>query len=145
MLNNRQKNIDTFKTGICPYIDGFQIKEESEEELVEELEEKELEKIKDDSKTFIEYTEKKSKGIWFVYDLFKDCFNFLVPSALEKKLYETKNKNKSNELVEEIKNRWSNLEGEIKKMPEDEKETEKPYKILKIVEDVLDFDLKIRK
>ena len=30
-------------------------------------------------------------------------------------------------------------------MPEDEKETEKPYKILKIVEDVLDFDLKIRK
>ena len=103
LLNNRQEVIDTFKTGICPYIDGFQIKEESEEELVQELEEKELEKIKDDSKKFIEYTEKKSKGI--NYDLFKDYFNFLVPSALEKKLYETKNKNKNNELVEEIKNR----------------------------------------
>ena len=47
--------------------------------------------------------------------MFKDYFNFLVPSALAKKLYETKNKNKNNELVEEIKNRWSNLKDEIKK------------------------------
>ena len=102
-----------------------------------------MEKIKDDFKKFIEYIEKKSKGI--NYDLFKDYFSFLVPSSLVKKLYETKNKNKNNELVEEIKNRWSNWKGEINKIPEDEKETEKPYKILKIVEDVLDFDLKIRK
>ena len=29
LLNNRQ---DTFKTGIFPYIDGFQIKEENESE-----------------------------------------------------------------------------------------------------------------
>ena len=32
MLNNRQEVIDAFKTGIFPYADGFQIKEESEEE-----------------------------------------------------------------------------------------------------------------
>ena len=32
MLNNRQEVINAFKTGIFPYIDGFQIKEESEEE-----------------------------------------------------------------------------------------------------------------
>ena len=31
LLNNRQEVIYTFKTGIFPYIDGFQIKEESEE------------------------------------------------------------------------------------------------------------------
>ena len=102
-----------------------------------------MEKIKDDFKKFIEYIEKKSKGI--NYDLFKDYFSFLVPSSLVKKLYETKNKNKNNELVEEIKNRWNNLKDEIKKMSEDEKEIEQPDKILKIVEEVLDFNKKIRK
>ena len=53
----------------------------------------------------------------------------------QKKLYERKN-NKNNELVKEIKNRLSNLKDEIKKMSEDEKETETPVKILKIVEEV---------
>ena len=112
LLNNRQEVIDAFKTGIFPYIDGFQIKEESEEES----EEKKLDKIKDDFNKFIEYIENESKGI--NYGLFKDYFNFLIPSALAKKLYETKNKNKNNELVKEIKNRWSNLKDEIKKMSE---------------------------
>ena len=32
LLNNTQEVIDAFKTGIIPYIDGFPIKEESEEE-----------------------------------------------------------------------------------------------------------------
>ena len=32
MLNNRQEVINAFKTSIFPYIDGFQIKEESKEE-----------------------------------------------------------------------------------------------------------------
>ena len=35
LLNNRQEVIDAFKTGIFPYIDGFQIKEESEEQSEE--------------------------------------------------------------------------------------------------------------
>ena len=72
--------------------------------------------------------------------MFQDYFDSVVPSALAKKLYETKNKNKNNELVEEIKNRWSNLKDEIKKMSEDEKETEQPAKILKIVEEILEFN-----
>ena len=55
---------------------------------------------------------------------------------------ETKNKNKNNELVELIKVRWSNLKDEIEKMSEDEKEIEKPDKILKIVEEILDFNNK---
>ena len=87
LLNNRREVIDAFKTGIFPYIDGFQIKEEDKSE--------------DGFKKFIEYIENESKGI--NYDLFKDYFNFIVPSALVKKLYETKNKNKNNKLVEEIK------------------------------------------
>ena len=94
MLNNRQEVIVTFKGGIFSYIDGFQMKEESEEES---------EKIKDDFKKFIKYIENESKGI--NCNLFKNCFNFVVPSPLAKKIYKTKNKNKNNELVKEIKNR----------------------------------------
>ena len=41
--------------------------------------------------------------------------NFLVPSAFAKKLYETKNKKKNDKLVEEIKNRQSNLKDEVEK------------------------------
>ena len=77
--------------------------------------------------------------------MFKNYFNLLVPSALAEKLYDTKNKNKNNELLIEIKNRWRNLKDEIKKMSEDEKEIEQPDKILEIVEKVLDFNKKIRK
>ena len=40
----------------------------------------------------------------------------------QKKLYETKDKKKNNELAELIKNRCSDLKDDIKKMSEDEKE-----------------------
>ena len=43
-----------------------------------------------------------------------------------------KNKKKNNELVEKIKNGWSNLKDEIKKMSEDEIKTEELDKIEKI-------------
>ena len=76
--------------------------------------------------------------------MFKNYFNFVAPSALAKNLYETKNKNKNSELVEAIKSRWNNLKDEIKKMSADEKEIEQPDKILKIVEEVLDFNKKIK-
>ena len=147
LLNNRQEAIDAFKTGIFSYMDGFQIKEESEEESEEELEEeseeKKLEQIKDEFKKCIKYIEEKSEDV--NYDLFRDYFNFSVPSALAKKLYETKNKNKGNELVEAIKSRRSDLKDKIKKMSGYEKKIEQPDKILKIVEEVLDFDKKLRK
>ena len=89
MLNNRQEVINTFKTGVFPYIDGFQIKEESEEEL---------EESKDDVKKFIKYIENESNEI--NYYLFKHYFNFVVPSVFAKQLYETKHKNKNKKLVE---------------------------------------------
>ena len=57
-------------------------KEESEEETREQSEENKLEKIKDDYKNFVKYIEDESVGI--NYDLFKDYFNFLVPTALTK-------------------------------------------------------------
>ena len=64
-------------------------------------------------------------------------FNFAVPSALVKQLFETKNRKKNNGLVNVIK---SDLKDEIKKMSQDEKEIEKPDKILKFFEKILDFD-----
>ena len=44
LLNTRQEVIDAFKTGIFPYVDGFQTKEESEEESEEESAEEEFKK-----------------------------------------------------------------------------------------------------
>ena len=59
-------------------------------------------------------------------------------------LYQTKNENKNNELVELIKVRWNNLKDEIEKMSGDEKNPEKPDKILTIVKEILDFNKRIR-
>ena len=129
LLNNRQYIIDAFKTGIFPYKES-QIKEESKEESEEqsekeseeesEAESEELEeKMKGYFKKFIEYIDKESKDK--NHDLFKEQFDFVVPSALAKKLYETKDKKKNNNLAKLIKNRWSDLKDEIEKMSKDEK------------------------
>ena len=125
MFDARQKFIVFFLKGIFPCKGNVfkRKKEESEEKSEEESEKNRLEKIIDDYKKFIEYIENESNGI--NCDLFRDYFDLVVPSALAKKLFETKNKNKNNELVELIKVRWSNLKDEIKKMSKDEIENEK--------------------
>ena len=64
---------------------------------------------------------------------------------MAKKLYELKNKKENDKLVNVIKSGLSDLKNKIKKMSEDEKEIEKPDKILKIVKEILDFNKKIRK
>ena len=74
--------------------------------------------------------------------MFKDYLSFSVPTALPKKLFETKNKKENNELVKLIRVRWSNLKDEIEKISEEEIEIEKPDKILKIVEKILNFNKK---
>ena len=55
---------------------------------------------------------------------------------MAKKFYETKDKNKNN---------LHDLKDEIKKMSEDEKKIEQPDKMLKIVEEILNFNKKIKK
>ena len=64
---------------------------------------------------------------------------------MAKKLYETKDAKENNELVEEIKNRWSNLKDETKKMSEKEIENEKPNQTLETVNKILDFNKEIQK
>ena len=53
--------------------------------------------------------------------IYSEYFSFPVSSALATRLYDIKNKNKNNNPVKVIKNRWSHLSDEIKKMSEDEK------------------------
>ena len=72
--------------------------------------------------------------------MFKHYFNFVVPSALAKQLSKIKNKKKSRKLVNVIKRELSDLKNEIEKMSADEKEIEKPDKMLKIVEKIRGFN-----
>ena len=72
--------------------------------------------------------------------MFKHYFNFVVPSALVKQLDETKKKKKNNKLVNVIKSGLSDLKNKIEKMSEEEIENEQPDKILKIVEEIPEFN-----
>ena len=76
--------------------------------------------------------------------MFKHYFNFAVPIALVKQLDETKNKNKNNKLGNIIKTGLSDLKNKIEKMSGEEIENEQPDKILKIVEEILEFNKKNR-
>ena len=104
MLDARKDIIGFFEKGTFPYKGNvFKTKEEESEEESEE----------ERTKKIIKYIENESKSI--NYDLFKKHFNFAVPSALVKQLYETKNRKKSNGLVNVIKSGLSDLKDEIKK------------------------------
>ena len=74
----------------------------------------------------------------------KKHFNFVVPSALVKRLCEIKNKKENYKLVYVIKSWLSGLKDEIKEMSEGEIKNEKPDKILEIVKEILDFSKKIQ-
>ena len=99
----RENIVNYFKKGVFPFKGKvFKIKEEIKEEEKEELINNAIALIKKESKDINN-------------DLFKTYFNFSAPIDLAKKLFETKDRKKNSELVEEIKNRWSNLKDEIKK------------------------------
>ena len=71
---------------------------------------------------------------------FKNYFDVLTPNVLVNKLFETKDKKENDKLIKESKIRQSNLKDEIEKMPEDEKKFEKRDKVLKIVNEIIDFN-----
>ena len=120
MSDARDDTIDLFKKGTFPYKgDVFNTKEE-------ESEENRLEKIKDNYKKHFKYIEDKSIDI--NYELFKKHFNFKAPTVLAKKLCDTKDKKKNNELVNVIKSGLIDLKDEIEKMSEDKKKIENQIK-----------------
>ena len=132
----REEIIKAFKNGIFLYIDNKVEKESEEESEEEESKEKKL-----DENEFLKNIEDESKA--FNYELFEKHFNNAVPSALAKKLFETKDKKQNNDLVKLIKSGLHDLKNEIKEMSEEEIEIEKPDKILRIVDEILDFNKKI--
>ena len=82
MFHARENIADYFKKGIFPFKDNvFKTKEEKSEEIKEEAKE-EL------TNNAIALIEKESKDI--NNDLLKTYFNFLAPTDLAKKLFETK-------------------------------------------------------
>ena len=62
--------------------------------------------------------------------MFKYYFTFIQPSDLEEKLFEIKDKNKNNDFVKDIKNRWSELKDKTEKMSRNERENKRLDKIL---------------
>ena len=102
---------DFFKKGIFPFKGNVFKTEEIKEEIKEKSEE-----LKEYINNTFNFIEGKSEVI--NNDLFAKYFNFSKPIDLAKKLHETKDAKENSELVEEIKNRWSNLKDEIKKMSE---------------------------
>ena len=71
-------------------------------------------------------------------------FNFSTPIDLGKKLFETKDKKKNNELVKLIRGRSSDLKDKTEKMSKEEIKTEKRNEILKIIK-IFDFNKKNQK
>ena len=74
--------------------------------------------------------------------MFEKDFNFSAPTVLAKKLFETTDKNKNTKFLNVIISGLRDLKDKIKKISKEEIEIEKPDKILKIVEEVLEFNKK---
>ena len=76
--------------------------------------------------------------------LFKKYFLVQILSALLKDLYKTNDKEKNNKLVSMISSGLKDLRKEIKEMSEEEREIEKPYKIVEIVKEILKFNKQVQ-
>ena len=77
--------------------------------------------------------------------MFKKHFDYSTPVDLAKKLLGIKDANKNNKYVEKIKNRWNNLKDEIKEMSKEEIKIEKPNEMLKIIDNIIDFNKEVQK
>ena len=93
---------------------------------------------KTDVKEFNELIIKKETGI--DRELFENYFNFQMPTAMLKTLYNLNDRKKNNKLVNIIKSGLSDWENEIEKMSEDETKIAKPHEIVDIVGKILEFN-----
>ena len=77
--------------------------------------------------------------------LFTNHFKIQRPSEMLKLLYQTNDREKNTKLVSMINSGLKDLKEEIKEMSGEERENEKPDKILKIVREILTFNKKTQK
>ena len=101
----------------------------------EEQEEKQQEETISEVNKFNERINKQETDINL--ELFKKHFNFQRPSDIFNYLNNINDIEKNSKLVNVIISGLKDLKKEIKKMSEEERKTEKPDKILKIVEEIL--------
>ena len=140
MFNAREDIIRFFEKGIFPFKGNVFKTKEEEKEIKEKTKE---EKIEEYINNVISFIEKESKNI--NNDLFKKHFDYSTPVDLTKKLLRIKDANKNNKYVEKIKNRWNNLKDEIKEMSKEEIKIEKPNEMLKIIDNIIDFNKEVQK
>ena len=76
-------------------------------------------------------------------EIFQKFFNFQRPSNMVKAVYTTNYKKKNNKVVNMIKSVSSDLKNKIEDMSEEEKEIEKPNKIIDVIEKFLSLTKKI--
>ena len=88
--------------------------------------------------TFNEWINKEETDI--NKELFKEHFNFQRPSDMLKYLHQANDRAKNNKLVSVIICRLGGLKKKIREMSEEEREIEKPDKIVKIVKKILKFN-----
>ena len=136
MFNAREDIISFFEKGIFLFKGNvFKTKEEIKQKTKEEIERF----ISND----IALIERESEGI--NNDLFKKHFDFSTPIDLAKELFERKDANKKSLIVEEIKNRWSNLKDKIEEMSKEEIKNEKPDEISGIISEIIHFNEEVQK
>ena len=129
----KEEIINAFKKGIFPYVDGFQIENQEEKQ-----EEKREEETISGANKFNEWVNKQETNI--NTELFKKYFKIQKLSDMLKYLYQTNDKEKKNKLVNVINSGLKDLNKEIKKMSEKEKEIDDPELIVEIVEEILKFN-----
>ena len=87
----------------------YQSEEKRKQQTSKKLDKKDLPKkpAKDDFNEFNEWVNREETGI--NHDLFQKHFSFQRPSDMLKTIYDTNDRRKSNDLVNVIKSRLSNL------------------------------------
>ena len=73
-------------------------------------------------------------------ELFEKYFNFKMPTAMLKTLYNLNDRKKNNKLVNIIKSKLSDLKDKIEMTYEDETKIEKPHEIVDIVGKILEVN-----
>ena len=131
----REKIIEGFKEGIFPLKSGDKFEEQTSKKFNKK--EPLTQPTKIDVNELNELITKEEIDI--NKELFKNYFKFQMPTEMLKILYNLNIRKNSIQLVNTIKSGLSDLKNEIKKMAEDEIKTEKPYKIVDIVEKILEF------
>ena len=113
--------------------------EEEQEEQEEQKEQKEQDKKPFGPEKVIEWVINK-EGTHVNQEIFQKYFKIQSPSLMYKVLRTINDKERNSNLVDKFNSALKDLKEETKNMSKEEKEIEKPDKIVRVVEMILDFN-----